>query len=32
MEYRFFGDKRMVTWVKMQIEKIENNVKDKVNR
>ena len=32
VEQRFFEDKRAVTWVKMQTEKIENNVNDKVNR
>ena len=30
--YRFFGDKRAVTWVKMQVEKIVKNVNYKVNR
>ena len=32
VEYRFFGDKTAVTWMKMQIEKIENNVNDKANK
>ena len=32
VEYTFFGDKRGVTWVKMKIKKIENNVNDKVSR
>ena len=32
VECRFFGDKRAVTWEKMQIEKIENNVNDKLNK
>ena len=32
VEYRFFEYKKTVIWVKMQIEKIENNVNDKVNK
>ena len=33
LEYRFIGDKRAVaTSVKMQIEAIESNVNDKMNR
>ena len=32
VEYRLFGNKRAVTWLKMQIEKIENHVNNKVNR
>ena len=32
VEYRFFGDRKAMTWVKIQIKKIENNVKNKVNR
>ena len=32
VEKSFFGDKTAVTWMKMHIEKIENNVNDKLNR
>ena len=32
VKYRFFRDKKVVTWVKMQTEQIESNVNDKVNR
>ena len=32
VEYRFFGDKKAMNWLKIQIEKIENNVNNKLNR